>query len=177
MKKLVSLGPIDLKHLTDEQQALINAIAANSRQNIDGGQVVIGKWTDLGSGYGGYAEDTGSIFYNTHPDFWPSLEGLGEEGRKEVGWLINKQALQPMIDKSMPFEYTLNGIAPGTIKNETDAIQAIWADATDKEILDILDDPTKTDIPGRMKELKELYEAGYQLTFDAATNSYILIKP
>lgn len=131
---------------------------------------------DMGSGYGGYAEDTGSIFYNTHPDFWPSLKGLGEEGRNEVGWLINKQSLQPMIDSGMPFEYTLKDIPTKDIDKEVNAIKAIWAGASDADVIKALD-PRRTDLPGRMKELKELYDAGYQLTFDTATNSYILIKP
>jgi hypothetical protein len=55
-----------------------------------------------------------------------------------------------------------------------DAIAAIWAGATDAEIKSALQSPY---LPGRMKELQELYSAGYQFTFDVASNSYILIKP
>lgn len=99
---------------------------------------------------------------------------MGDDTRSEVSWLINKQALQPMIDAGMPFEYTLEGIEPKNINNEVKAINAIWAGVSDADILKILD-PNRKDLPGRMKELNELYQAGYQITFDATTNSYILI--
>jgi hypothetical protein len=105
---------------------------------------------------------------------WPTLAGLGRDQQKEVGWLINQQALQPLIDNGMPFEYTLNGIKPDDLLKENDAIKAIWSGATDAEIIDAL---KLGSLPSLMKELKELYEVGYQLSFDAATNSYILIKP
>ncbi len=110
IKKLTSLGPIDPKNLTKEQKALIEAIAANSTQYADNGQVVLGKWVDNGSGFVQTAQNTGSVHYNPHPDMWTMLGRLGEAKQEEVAWLINKQVVQKGIDKGLPFEYTLNGI-------------------------------------------------------------------
>ncbi len=70
VKKLIALGPIDPKHLTDEQSVLINAIAANSTQYAGEGQVVLGKWIDISNGFVERATDTGSVHYNPHPDMW-----------------------------------------------------------------------------------------------------------
>jgi hypothetical protein len=53
----------------------------------------------------------------------------------------------------------------------------VWDGADNDDILKVLDGPNRVDIPVRMKELKELYNAKYKLSYDTATNSYILIKP
>ena len=174
VKKLKSLGPIDPKNLTKEQKALIDTIAANSTQYAEEGQVVLGKWVDFGSGFVESAQNTGSIHYNPHPDMWNMLGGLGKENQEEVAWLINKQVVQTGIGKGKPFEYTLNGIPTKNIIDEGNAVEAIFAGATDSEIIDILQAKS---MPIRMKELKELKQAGYQYVFDEATNSYILTLP
>jgi len=174
VKKLIALHPIDPKHLTDAQQALINAIAENSTQYADEGQVVLGKWVDYGSGFVETAQDTGSVHYNPHPDMWNLLGDLGEEYQAEVAWLINKQVVGTGIDKGLPFEYTLNGIPATIIDNEHDAVQAIFSGQADAEIMRILE---SNYIPIRMKELQELQKAGYELAFDEAANSYILVLP
>jgi hypothetical protein len=172
IKKLSSSGPIDPKHLTKEQKALIEAIAANSTQYADNGQVVLGKWVDNSSGFVQTAQDTGSVHYNPHPDMWTMLGRLGDAKQEEVAWLINKQVVQKGIDKGLPFEYTLNGIPTDKILNEGRAVEAIFAGATDEEIMRIL----RSDyVPVRMKELKELQKAEYKITFDDVNNSFILV--
>ena len=174
VQKLIALGPVDPKNLSKEQKELIDAIAANSTFYADGGQAVLGKWVGFRDGYAGQASATGSVHYYPHQAMWNMLGDLGKDQQAEVAWLINRQAIQPMIDQGLPIEYTLNGIKPNDVIKEIDAIDAIWNDATDVEIMDAL----KLDyMPGRMKELKELYEANYRISFDITTNSYILIKP
>lgn len=174
IKKLTSSGPIDPKRLTKEQKALIEAIAANSTQYADNGQVVLGKWVDLDNGFVQTAQDTGSVHYNPHPDMWTTLGKLGDAKQEEVAWLINKQVVQNGIDKGLPFEYTLNGIPTKNNLDEGNAVEAIFAGATDAEIKDIL---KVKSVPIRMKELMELKKAGYQYVFDESKNSYILMMP
>ena len=174
VKTLIASGPIDPKRLTQEQQTLINAIAVNSTQFADEGQVVLGKWVDYGNGFVECAQNTGSVHYNPHPDMWNLLGDLSKENRSEVAWLINKQVVQTAIDKGLPVEYTLNGIPATIIDNERAAVGAIFSSKTDAEIMRIL----KLDyMPIRMKELQELQKAGYELAFDETTNSYILSMP
>jgi hypothetical protein len=173
IKKLTSSGAVDPKKITEAQKALINEIAANSTQYADNGQVVLGKWVDLDSGFVQTAQDTGSIHYNPHPDMWTMLGSLGEAKREEVAWLINKQVVQTGIAKGKPFEYTLNGIPSETLSNEHAAIRAIFSGKSNDEIMQLLE----TDkMPIRMKELQELQKAGYEYTFDNVSKSYVLIK-
>jgi len=173
VNKLINSGPIDPAKLTKEQQDLINAIAESSTHYEDSGQVVLGKWFGFDDGYAGYANDTGSINYYPHPEMWGLLGELGKENRDEVAWLINKQAIQPMIDKGMPFEYTLNDVP--NVNNEKDLIESIWQGTiTDAKIMDRLG---LGYVPGRMKELQTLKAEGYQILFDDIENSYLLIKP
>ncbi len=174
-KELITLGPIDPNNLTLRQQELINTIAENSVQQINKGQVVVGKWTTFDTGFSGHALDSSSIHYSQHPDLWPMLEAFGDN-QGDVAWLINQKAIQSKIGESLPFEYTLKGIEPGKVDREMAAIEAIWNNAPDIEILDALALPNG-DIPYRMKELRELYEAGYSYTFDEVYNSYVLVKP
>jgi hypothetical protein len=174
VKKLIALGPIDPKHLTDEQRVLIDAIAANSTQYADGGQVVLGKWIDISNGFVETAKDTGSVHYNPHPEMWNLLGGLGKENRGEVAWLINQQVVQTGINKGLPFEYALNGVPAKVVENEHNAIEAIFAGKTDEEILDILDLKV---VPIRIRELKELKNAKYKFVFDEVNNSYIFAIP
>lgn len=174
VKKLIALGPIDPKHLTKEQQALINAIAANSTQYANEGQVVLGKWVDYGSGFVETAQNTGSVHYNPHPDMWNLLGDLGGANQGEAAWLINQQVIQTGINKGLPFEYTLNGVPTKVIENEHNAIEAVFAGKTDAEILESLDVKV---MPIRIKELRELKNAGYKLVFDEVNNSYILTMP
>ena len=179
INKLIKLGPIDSVHLTKEQQELIDAIAANSTQYFDEGQVVLGKWVDYGNGFADYARDTGSVHYNPHPDMWNLLGNLGEENREEVAWLINKQVIQTGIDKGLPFEYTLDGISSDKLELEQQAIETIWEGATNIEMIytNVMDSTGLDYVPIRVKELVELYNAGYTYSFDIVTNSYILAKP
>ena len=174
VKKLIALGPIDPKHLTDEQRVLIDAIAANSTQYADEGQVVLGKWVDISNGFVETAQDTGSVHYNPHPEMWNLLGGLGQENQGEVAWLINQQVVQTGINNGLPFEYTLNGVPAKIVENEHNAIEAIFAGKNDVEILKALDVKV---MPIRMKELTELKNAGYKLVFDEINNSYILTMP
>jgi hypothetical protein len=174
VQKLVASGPIDPKHLTDEQQALINEIAANSTQYADEGQVVLGKWVDNSNGFVEYAKDTGSVHYNPHPDMWNLLGGLGKDKQGDVAWLINQKVIQNGIDKGLPFEYTLNGVPADIIGNEHAAIQAIFSGKADAEIMRVLESQY---LPIRIKELQELQKAGYEFVFDEVANSYILISP
>jgi hypothetical protein len=176
IKKLIASGPLDPTKLTKEQQELINAIAENSTQYSDEAQIVLGKWVDATSGFVQVAQETGSVHYNPHPAMWELLGELGAENQNEVAWLINQRVIQTGIDKGSPFEYTLNGIKPDNLNKEISAVEAIWKGASDKKLLQILD-TTSDNIPIRMKELKELYNSGYQISFDAVTNSYVFIKP
>jgi hypothetical protein len=173
VEKLIALRPIDPKHLTKEQQDLINAISANSTHYIDSEQVVLGKWSGLSGGYAGQANSTGSMYYYPHQEMWNLLGKLGDEQQGEVAWLINKQAIQPMIDKGLPVDYTLNDIP--NIDTEKDLIEGIWQGTT-TDIM-IMDRLGLEYVPGRMKELQTLRDAGYQLLFDDLQNSYMLIKP
>jgi Big-like domain-containing protein len=174
VQKLVSLGKMDPQHLTAEQLELINQIAANSTQYSDEGQVVLGKWVDIGDGFIQTAKDTGSVYYSPHPDMWNILGELGSENQSDVAWLVNQQVIQTGINNGLPFEYTLNGISEDFIDNENAAVQAIFSGKTDEEIKKILG---SSYLPARMKELQELQDAGYQFTFDSLNNSYVLIKP
>jgi hypothetical protein len=174
VKRLIALGPIDPKNLRKEQQMLINEIAANSTQYTDEGQVVLGKWVDYGSGFVEYAQDTGSVHYNPHPDMWSMLGDLGEQNQSEVAWLINRQVVQTAIDKGLPIEYALNGIPVKDIAKESNAVEAIFAGATNKELMETLE---LDYLPIRMKELQELQKAGYEFAFDETTSSYILSMP
>ena len=173
VKKLIASGPIDPKHLTAKQRELIEAIAANSTQNADEAQVVLGKWLDQSSGFVETAKDTGSVHYNPHPEMWKLLGGLGKDNQSEVAWLINQQVVQTGINKGLPFQYTLNGIPTKNIMDEGNAVEAIFAGATDTEIMDILN---LDYVPIRIKELRELKKAGYDFTFDSVNNAYNLIK-
>ena len=174
VKKLVSAGPIDPAHLTNEQKDLIRAIAKNSTQYADNGQTVLGKWVDYGNGFSDYARRTGSAHYNPHPDMWNLLGELGEQNRDNVAWLVNEQVLQTGISKSLPFEYSLNGISKQARINEITAIQKLFSGATDIQIMKALG----TDyVPVRFKELQMMREAGYEFLFDKANKSYILSLP
>jgi hypothetical protein len=174
---LIESGSIEPKDLTETQEQLIKIIAEHSKQYNDAGQIVLGKWVDYGNGFTSYARDTGSVHYNPHPDMWNLLKPLGKQQRDEVAWLINKEVIQNGVDKGLPFEYTLNAIKPDNLSNEMNAIQSIWSGADEIEILKALDDVELVDLPIRMKELKELYNTGYQLSFDAVAKSFVFIKP
>ena len=173
IKKLTSSGPVDPNNLTAAQKELLQAIAANSTQYADNGQVVLGKWVDISNGFVQTAQDTGSVHYNPHPDMWTMLGNLGEAKQEEVAWLINKQVVQNGIAKGLPFEYTLNGIPTDAITQESAAVRAIFSGRSDTEIMDIL----QTDyLSVRIKELQELQKAGYEFTFDNVNKSFILVK-
>jgi hypothetical protein len=174
VKKLVALGPIDPKNLTSEQKALIDAIAKNSTQYADNGQIALGKWTDFSSGFIENARNTGSEYYGPHPEIWNTLEGLGKENQSQAAWLVNQQVIRNGIDKKLPFEFSLNGIPAQNIVKEHDAIEVLFSGGTEREILDTLDAKV---MPIRIKELQELKEAGYKLVFDVTHNSYILALP
>lgn len=174
VKTLTSSGPVDPNNLTPAQKKLIEEIAAKSTQYPDSKQVVLGKWVDISNGFVQTAQETGSVHYNPHPDMWTMLGKLGDDKQEEVAWLVNKQVVQNGIEKSLPFEYTLNGVPDEIIENEHKAIDAIFAGKSDSEIKQIL---KAKNVPIRMKELQELKKAGYELSFDDASNSYILIKP
>jgi hypothetical protein len=174
MKKLLASGPIDPKNLTKEQKALIEAIAANCTQLPGGANVVLGKWTDISSGFVKHAQETGAVHYNPHPELWELLAGLGPQKQSEVAWLINQQVVQTGINKGMPFEYTLNGVPADSVNRELAAVRAIFSGKSDVEVLKIL----KLDkMPIRMQELWELHKGGYEVSFDAVSNSFTLIKP
>jgi hypothetical protein len=170
---LIESGPIDPKKLTDQQRALIEKIAEYSTQNGDQKQGVLGKWTDISSGFVKYAQDTNSLHYNPHPDMWNLLSGLGAENRREVAWLINKQVIQTGISKGLVFEYSFHGVPEKDVIKEADAAEAIFSGKSKEEIIAIL----KLDyLPIRMQELMELQKAGYKFTFDDVANSYIFVK-
>jgi hypothetical protein len=151
---------------------LIKSIADNSTQYPDAGQVVLGKWVNQGSGFVETARSTGSTHYNPHSKLWDMLGSLGVQNQNEVAWLINQQVVQTAIDTGMPIEYSLNGIPDDNLDKERTAIRAIFSGKTDAEIMKIL----KSDnMSIRMKELQELKKAGYELSFDKVSNSYIFI--
>jgi hypothetical protein len=178
INSLVRTRPIDPKNLTDQQKVLIQTIAENSMQYNDEGQVVLGKWVDYANGFTSYARETGSVHYNPHPDMWNLLDPLGNK-RDSTAWLVNEKVIQVGVKKGLPFEYTLNGLPSDKLEIEEYAIEKIWEGGPSKEaIYDNLKDSLGTDdIPVRLKELVELYSAGYVYSFDSATSSYILIKP
>lgn len=174
ISKLISLGPIDSKHLTNDQQDLINVIAENSMQYNDQGQIVLGKWVDYGNGFTSYARETGSVHYNPHPDMWELFGEFGNEVREDAAWQVNKQVIQTGIDKGLPFEYTLEGIPARDILKEKIAVQLIFSGATDLEVKQAL----RSDyLPIRMREIQELQKAGYEVVFDEISGSFILTSP
>jgi hypothetical protein len=174
--KLITSGPVDPAKLTKEQQELLNAIARNSTQYPDELQVVVGKWINARSGFLEIAQSTGSVHYGPHPEVWNLLGALGTENQSEVAWLINQRVILTGVNKKLPFEYTLNGVDPEKVDNEIAMVEAIWKGANDNELLEIFD-PTAKKLPVRAQEIKELYKAGYELSFDTITNSFIFIKP
>jgi hypothetical protein len=174
ISKLISLGPIDPKHLTNDQQDLINTIAENSMQYNDEGQIVLGKWVDYGNGFTSYARETGSVHYNPHPDMWELFSEFGNEVREDAAWQVNKQVIQTGIDKGLPFEYTLEGIPADDVIKEQMAVQLIFSGETDAEIKQTLNIKK---ISVRMKELQELQKAGYEFIFDEINESFILSLP
>jgi len=174
ISKLISLGPIDPKHLTNDQQDLINVIAENSMQYNDQGQIVLGKWVDYGNGFTSYARETGSVHYNPHPDMWDLFGEFGYEVREDAAWQVNKQVIQIGIDKELPFEYTLEGIPADDVIKEQMAVQLIFSGKTDAEIKQTLNIKR---VSVRMKELQELQKAGYEFVFDEINESFILSLP
>ena len=172
VKTLISKGPIDPKNLTDEQKLLIEKIAANSTFIADGNKVVVGKWVGLDGGFLKRAKEAGALHYSPHPDLWGLFKGL--ENQNEAAWLINQKVIQNGVGKGLTFEYTLDGILSKDIVNERAAIKAIFSDQTEE----IIKKKLKSDyLPVRMRELQELKNAGFELTFDEMNNSYTLIKP
>jgi len=179
IETLISKGPINPNKLTSEQEKLIKAIASNSTQYDEAGQVVLGKWVDYDNGFTEVARNTGSVHYNPHPDMWNLLEQLGDEQREVTAWLINKEVIQNGIKNNLPFEYSLTGISSDKIELEEFAIDKIWEGASSTEqTYDIIKESLGVDyVPIRMKELVELRNAGYIISYDNIANSIILIKP
>jgi hypothetical protein len=173
IRKLISLGPIDPKRLTSEQQQLINSIAEYSMQYSDEGQIVLGKWVDYGNGFTKIARETGSAHYNPHPDMWNLFGELGDL-REETAWLVNKQVIQSGIARGVPFEYTLEGIPSDDVFVESQAVQMIFSGASDSEIKAALG---TNRLAIRWQELKELQNAGYEFVFDEINNSFIFSIP
>jgi hypothetical protein len=174
IQTLTSMGPINPNKLTNEQERLIKAIAANSTQYDEAGQVVLGKWIDYDNGFTQVARNTGSVHYNPHPDMWKLLEPLGKQQQEEVAWLINKEVIQSGIEKGLPFEYSLKGISTDNIVTEKTVVQMIFSGASDVEIKTALR-LNKLDI--RWQELMELQQAGYKIVFDETNSSFILSMP
>ncbi|MBP6209774.1 MAG: Ig-like domain repeat protein [Anaerolineales bacterium] len=172
--ELVNSGPLDPKHLTREQDNLIKLIAECSTQYSDEGQIVLGKWVDYGHGFTKYARETGSVHYNPHPDMWNLFESLGKDKREDTAWLVNRQVIQNGIKKGLPFEYSFEGIQIKDENTELLAIQLIFSGETNEEIMTTLN---LNYIPIRMKEIRELEEAGYDFAYDDVTKSFIFTMP
>jgi hypothetical protein len=171
-KELAKLAPIDPNKLTPQQEVLIKFIAENSTYYADEGQIVLGKWANFSGGFLEHARKTDSMHYGPHPDMYKMLEGL--DNQDKVAWLVNQNVIQKGISSGKPFEFSLNGIPSKDIANEKQAVEALFAKAPDKEIMDILG---LKYFPVRMKELRELQQAGYEFAFDELTNSYVFILP
>jgi hypothetical protein len=143
-----------------------------------GDTMVLGVWDNLLGIEGGYVDawrQNGGLLYQSHPDVYTKLKEAFPDNYKDILWDINQTALQKQIDNGTSFEYTLNGVIK--VDNEKAAVEAIWSGANDVEILSLLNDPEATKVPGRINELRELYNANYQMVFDPSINSYILRKP
>ena len=78
------------------------------------------------------------------------------------------------LDKGLPFEYSLNGLQTTDIVSEYNAVQKLFSDATDTQIMQALG---TNYVPIRIKELQELKKAGYNFLFDEINQSYILTLP
>lgn len=174
IRKLVESGPVDPQKLTRRQKKLINAIAENSTQNADAGQIVLGKWVNYDEGFTQYARATGSAHYNPHPDMWNLLEGLGQENREEVAWLVNQRVIQTGISKNQLFEYSLTGISNTQIRREKQAVELVFSGASDTEIMRTL---RVNNLPIRIKEIQELQKSGYEFVLDEMNNSMIFHLP
>jgi hypothetical protein len=175
-RKLVALGPFDPAHITSQQRKLIDQIAENSIIYGDEAQAVIGKYVNVDSGFLGLAKQTGSLHYSPHPDVWNTLGKLGTENQDKVAWLVNQQAIQTAVSKGLPFECTLSGLSKETIDKENDAILELFSGSTEDQLRKALALKKDDLIPYRIRELQELYNAGYQLTIDELNNTYLLIK-
>jgi hypothetical protein len=178
ISKLISLGPLDPKKPTSEQMELIRSIAENSMQYSENGQVVLGKWIDYGNGFTQVARETGSVHYSPHPDMWEMFDAFGNTNREEAAWLVNQQVIQKGVEKGLPFEYTLEGLPYDKVELDESAIEKIWegGENTDEIYANIKYALGVDKIPVRLRELVELYSAGYTYSFDATTNSYTFIK-
>ncbi len=97
----------------------------------------------------------------------------------ELGSALIRMIEENLDIKGLPFEYTLNGLPPDKLEFEEYAIEKIWEGGSSKEIIydNVKESLGISIIPIRVKELVELYSAGYVYSFDSITNSYILIKP
>lgn len=178
ISKLISLGQLDPKKPTPEQKKLIQAIAENSMQYTENGQIVLGKWVDYGNGFTKVARETGSVHYNPHPDMWEMFGAFGDTNREEAAWLVNQQVIQIGVNRNLPFEYTLEGIPNDKIELDESAIEIIWRSEENRDVIytNIKDDLGIDVVPVRVRELVELYLAGYTYSLDALSNSYVFIK-
>ena len=73
----------------------------------------------------------------------------------------------------------MNGLPTDKLEFDEYAIEKIWEGGSSKEMIytNIKASLGVDYLPVRLKELVELYSAGYVYSFDGITNSYILIKP
>jgi hypothetical protein len=67
----------------------------------------------------------------------------------------------------------LSGISEADLDKENAALMAVFSGKSDAEIAKAAE---KQNMPIRMKEIQELYKAGYKANFDKTTNSYIFVQ-
>jgi hypothetical protein len=160
-------GKIDFD--STEVNKLIDEIAENSIQD-GSGRFALGKWAGRDGGYIGLGRNNGYIFYESPGDFWNAVDTAVGDQKDDLFWAINQNVLEKQIKNDMIFEYTLDGINSNNIEAEKKAIAAVWNNADDDILIDLLPDST---LPSRMKELREIKAAGYSVEFIEKSNSFV----
>ena len=111
-----------------EVASSLQAIASDSAMTIGQSEhFVIGKWDNgLNGGYANEALVNGVKIYYTNPKVSELINSIDDKKlQAEIYKKINQFAIQPAIDKHLPFELTLSGMPTNKIEIITSAIEQI----------------------------------------------------
>jgi hypothetical protein len=111
-----------------EVASSLQAIASDSTMTIGQSEhFVIGKWDNgLNGGYANEALVNGGKIYYTNPKVSELINSIDDKKlQAEIYKKINQFAIQPAIDKHLPFELTLSGMPTNKIEIITSAIEQI----------------------------------------------------
>ena len=128
IQEIVDLKPTSVEDLNSPKiQSLISTIAQNSvLQAGDGTVLVTGKEVDYYNGYRGYGNKNGALYYHTSGGVSKIISSLPGNLSDLVFEMINKKALDPLLQQGIPVVTTLDGIdKPKEIEQIQDAIGKI----------------------------------------------------